>query len=182
MKRLAPKNNYSEPKVQGPLETNEIDDTDNYQWGALVKTKKPLEREADKELEKNDNATFTDIYISDYTPKSFIVMGNTLSHANNLGKLGGKPAPLGQLGTQWLFAGYRRESVKNYIETGQVVPAKWTGATNSSTSTTPGRGSSGPRPDYSGLFEEFKNAFEKDAEYTGESILEVIQLLQQKYC
>ena len=171
MKRLAPKNNYSEPKVQEPLETNEIDDEPRE---ALVKTKKEL----NKELENNDNATFTDIYISDYTPKSFIVMGNTLSHANNLGKLGGKPAPLGQLGTQWLFAGYRRESVKNYIETGQVVPAKWTGATTSSTA--PSRGSSA-RPDYSGLFEEFKNAFEKDAEYTGESILEVIQLLQQKY-
>ena len=124
-----------------------------------------------KQIEKEEQKTnFSDIYISDYTPKSFIVLGNTLSHANNLRKLGGDIKQLNNMGQQWLFAGYRKASVQKYIDEGVVEPAKWSGESKKN-----------DKVDLNRMFEEFKNAFDKDSEYTGESIIEVIESLKQKY-
>lgn len=119
-------------------------------------------------------APATDIYIVDYTENSFLVMGNTISHSKNLGGLGGTFGPTKKYGVQWLFAGFRKESVKKYIKEGIVEPAKWV-----KKETTQAEKVVDQRMKF--LFEELKGAFDSESEYMGESILNVFKLLEQKY-
>lgn len=182
-KRLAPKNKMpvlppddsdDEPVTKKKM-YKEPDSDDE-----IIVKKTPKKNDSDDETPKNEKpGVYTDIFISDYSPKSFLVLGNTLSHANALGKLGGTHTELRNMGLQWLFAGYKKDSVKKYIEEGIIQPAKWTGPNTWGTkaNASPPAG----QPDLSKIFEEFSGAFDKDAEYTGESVLEVIGLLRNKF-
>lgn len=73
-------------------------------------------KESNKFIFKNKGA----IYIVDYTVNSFIVLGDSLGHSSELGKLGGTWVENLRIGSGWLFAKIRKESVENYIKTGEI--------------------------------------------------------------
>lgn len=62
------------------------------------------------------------IYIEDYTEKSFVVLGNTLEHKDNLRSLGGKwNGNLREGKKGWIYPLKDKEKVELYIETGKVT-------------------------------------------------------------
>ncbi len=127
----------------------------------------------------------TELYIMPYTHRSFVVMGDTLSHSNALTRLGGKYNPGLRIGQGWIFAKVREESVRNYIETGEIVPhvydakdiAKYNQdkADNTPTSATQDIGK------FRKIFSELRQAFDSNEDYEGKSIIEVIYQLEEKY-
>lgn len=75
---------------------------------------------SNKILSKQDFQNKGSLYIVDYTINSFIVLGDSLGHSNELTKLGGTWVDNLKIGSGWLFAKIRKESVENYIKTGEI--------------------------------------------------------------
>jgi hypothetical protein len=62
------------------------------------------------------------IYIEDYTEKSFVVLGETKEHKENLKKLGGKwNSKLRDDKAGWIFMMKDKSIVQDYIDSGKVV-------------------------------------------------------------
>lgn len=60
----------------------------------------------------------TEIYIENYTEKSFVVLGDTRPHKENIKKLGGKwNSRLKDNKMGWIFPMSKRDSVEKYINT-----------------------------------------------------------------
>ena len=60
----------------------------------------------------------TEIYIENYTEKSFVVLGDTRPHKENIKKLGGKwNSRLRDNKMGWIFPMSKRDSVEKYINT-----------------------------------------------------------------
>jgi len=60
----------------------------------------------------------TDIYIENYSEKSFVVLGETKPHKENIKKLGGKwNSRLRNNKMGWIFPMSKRDSVEKYINT-----------------------------------------------------------------
>lgn len=58
----------------------------------------------------------TEIYIEDYTEKSFVVLGDTKPHKDNIKKLGGKwNSRLRDNKMGWIFSMSKKDSVEEYI-------------------------------------------------------------------
>lgn len=128
-----------------------------------------------------------DMFIMEYSPKSIVVMGETLDHSKELSALGGKYTQL-RMGMGWLFAKIRQESVENYINTGEVVPYQYTQADRDrfAARNEAAKKASNPSPGLDKkmlrkLFKEFREAFDEDEEYDGTSIIEVIYQLEERY-
>lgn len=67
----------------------------------------------------------TEIHIEDYTEKSFVVLGDTKPHKDNIKKLGGKwNSRLRDNKMGWIFPMSKKESVEEYIsdfhKTGEI--------------------------------------------------------------
>jgi len=147
-KRLAPKNTEPErPKSPEP------------------------ERPKSPVLNKSKSIKHSDINIVPYTAKSFIITGETLNHSEVLTTLGGKycVSLKNYSGGAWLFAKYKEQSVKKYLETGEIEQAVYNGSAKTINS------------DYSKVFREFKNAFDPDETYQGSEIFSIIHQLEKKY-
>lgn len=117
----------------------------------------------------------TDLYITDYSAKSFVVMGDTLSHSGALTTLGGTFNPNLKIGNGWIFAKIRKQSVENYIDTGDIVPYVYTNQDKSKYNTP------APNAQLRAIFKEFRYAFNADEQYEGISIINVIYQLEEKY-
>lgn len=89
------------------------------------------------------------IYIEDYTEKSFVVLGETREHKENLKKLGGKwNSKLRDDKAGWIFMMKDKSIVQDYIESGKVV------TTNINSTTIPI--TSSQKQEYQELLEEIK--------------------------
>jgi hypothetical protein len=126
-----------------------------------------------------------ELTIVPYTEKSIVVMGDTSSHINALGELGGKYTNL-RIGMGWLFAKVREDSVREYIETGEVKPFVYSNEAKERFEKA--RAEESPPPDkvvaeetlYK-LFRELRGAVDAEDDYEGGSILEVIHQLEERY-
>ena len=71
--------------------------------------------------------TIEDLYINDYSPKSFVMRGDTKSYKETLKKLGGKynsrlkdeNSPTG-VSPGWIFPKTKKEDVEQFLEKGQI--------------------------------------------------------------
>jgi len=67
----------------------------------------------------------TDIYIEDYTPKSFVVLGNTKIYKEDIKRLGGKfNQNLSGNRVGWIFPISLKDQVSNWISGDEKVPEK----------------------------------------------------------
>lgn len=74
----------------------------------------------------------TEIHIENYTEKSFVVLGDTKPHKDNIKKLGGKwNSRLRDNKMGWIFPMSKKESVEEYIrdfqKTGEIKQIQGTG-------------------------------------------------------
>jgi len=127
-----------------------------------------------------ENTLGEDLYISQYTDKSFVVLGNTLNHSKALVSLGGSYNTGLRIGQGWVFAKFRQESVEKYIKTGEVVPYDY---------------SKSDKFNYNQkqvivkddtdkiklIFNELRNAFDLNNDYEGSSIIDVINQFEAKF-
>tara|TARA_B100000035_G_scaffold312990_1_gene325678 strand:- start:1443 stop:1835 length:393 start_codon:yes stop_codon:yes gene_type:complete len=67
----------------------------------------------------------TDIFIEDYTPKSFVVLGNTKIYKEDIKRLGGKfNQNLSGNRVGWIFPISLKEQVSNWISRDEKIPEK----------------------------------------------------------
>ena len=91
------------------------------------------------------------IYIEDYSDKSFVVLGETREHKDNLKKLGGKwNSKLRDDKAGWIFMMKDKSTVEDYIKSGKVVEKLSTTISQSSSS------SQSPSSFTQELFDEIK--------------------------
>ena len=110
------------------------------------------------------------LIVSNYTEKSVVVTGDTISHSNELKKLGGKYNPNLKIGPGWIFSKTREPIIQKYIETGEIEPYKPIAAPKSDSFS------------FTHIFEDLKNAFKDDEDYNGKDVLETIRKIEEKYC
>ena len=115
-----------------------------------------------------------ELQIIDYTEKSFVVVGDTLTHSNALGTLGGKYNMNLRIGKGWIFSKMRKESVEKYIATGVIEPYVYDKSAY-------GKKQAVDKDTVKKIFREFREAFDPDAEYEGEVVLDVISQLEKKW-
>lgn len=73
------------------------------------------------------------IYIEDYSDKSFVVLGETREHKDNLKKIGGKwNSKLRDDKAGWIFMMKDKATVEEYIKSGKVVSATISQSSSSS--------------------------------------------------
>lgn len=144
-------------------------------------TKKRLARKLDDSIVDYDQVeppqkqeATGELQIINYTDRSIVVIGDTLSHSNALGTLGGKFNPNLRVGQGWIFAKMREDSVRKYIETGEIEPYVYDKAAYNKKPAL-------NKETLQKLFREFREAFDADEEYEGESIMDVIQQLEDKW-
>ena len=121
-----------------------------------------------------------ELTITPYSERSFIVMGSgTHDHSEALVSLGGKYTQL-RIGTAWLFPKIKQETVQHYIDTGEVKPYVYSQSDKD-------RFERRNIPDFDikqklrEIFKEFRDAFDKDEDYEGASIIDVIDQLEEKH-
>lgn len=121
-----------------------------------------------------------ELTITPYSERSFIVMGSgTHDHSDALVSLGGKYTQL-RIGTAWLFPKIKQETVQHYIDTGEVKPYVYSQSDRD-------RFDRRNNPDFDikqklrEIFKEFRDAFDKDEDYEGISIIDVIDQLEEKH-
>lgn len=113
------------------------------------------------------------LVVTDYTDKSIVVTGDTISHSTSLKQLGGSFNPKLRCGAGWIFSKARKESVENYIKTGVVEPFIFDKNSFKKED----------NKDAENLVKTFrmlKDAFNDDEEYDGETVLDVIQKIENK--
>ena len=127
----------------------------------------------------------TDLYIIPYTERSIVVMGDTLNHSNALVTLGGKYNTNLRIGQGWIFAKVREDSVRQYIETGEIHPYVYSREDQAKFEKKPNneaaRESGVSEQQLRKLFREFRDAFDVDEEYEGSSIIDVIYQLEEHH-
>jgi len=69
-------------------------------------------------------SSITNITISDYSEKSFVVRGDTEKHKEALKILGGKWNALLRDGSGWIFPSTKKDEVKKWKETGDAPQSK----------------------------------------------------------
>jgi len=128
------------------------------------------------------------LYITQYSEKSFVVLGDTLNHSEALVRLGGTFNPSLRIGQGWIFSKNREPSVQKYIETGEIEPFRYTQEqqnvfnNNKGMRAEPKRQEPGISVEYlQKMFQEFREAFDPTEDYEGESIISVIDQLREKY-
>jgi hypothetical protein len=120
------------------------------------------------------------LFITPYTDKSFVVLGETLEHTKALTQLGGKFNPSLKMGAGWIFSNLRQDSVRKYIDTGEIVPYVYT-EQDKAKYTTQNKKVDNNNIQLKVLFEELCEAFDPKCEYEGGDIIDVIKKFQQKY-
>ena len=120
----------------------------------------------------------SELYIIHYSPKSFVVLGETLDHTDALMRLGGKYTELRNLSNKgWLFAKIREESVKKYINTGEIEPYVYSKEDRAKFE----KQKEDPELKIKKIFRELKEAFDIGADYEGVAILDVIAQFEKQY-
>jgi hypothetical protein len=184
-KRLAKKNTAtvtSQLSTHDYIHTNDIDHDSN----VIIQDINPLP------LYTQSNTR--DIVILPLTEKSFLVKGNLLDHGSKLVELVGKYAPEKE---GYIFANFRKQSVEHYINTGEVKPYQYTdeqkrtfsqsihkstpSSYTSSTSSTVSKERTWSLFQLKTIFQEIRDAFESDSYYQGDSILDVMTQIEEKY-
>ncbi len=126
----------------------------------------------------------TDLYILNYTERSFVVMGDTLNHSNALVTLGGKYNTNLRIGNGWIFAKVREPSVLKYIETGEVEPyvySKEDQARFEKRAAENAESNGITEQHLRKIFQEFREAFDTNEDYEGHSIIDVIYQLENRH-
>lgn len=139
--------------------------------GIEKNTKKRLARKIQSSTPQNESI---DLQIIDYTDKSIVVVGDTLTHSNALGTLGGKFNMNLKCGKGWIFSKMRKESVEKYINTGEIEPYVYDKSAYT-------KKPIANKDVLQKLFREFREAFDADKDYEGENILDVINQLEEKW-
>jgi len=122
----------------------------------------------------------SNLIITPYTEKSFVVLGNTLDHADALTQLGGSYNSNLRIGPGWIFAKIREKSVKYYIETGEIKKYEYSNEEKEKYRTSPNTVNTN-KVELKKLFGELRNAFKEDCDYEGKDIVELIIKFEQKY-
>ena len=76
------------------------------------------------------DAQLSEMNITDYGEKAFVVGGNTKPFKDNLKKLGGRFNPKLETGPGWIFSNKYRTNVDTYLSTGTVTEAEFRNRTN----------------------------------------------------
>jgi hypothetical protein len=126
------------------------------------------------------NTTFVDrsgLQLLSVSEKAFVVINYKAAHCDALAKLGGK-LTWTKVAQQegYMYANFRRPSVENYIKTGEITVQKYEGPTDTNRFQKPVDASM-----LKLMFQDFKDAFDADSEYDGQSIIDVIDQLEKKY-
>lgn len=122
------------------------------------------------------------LFIIDYSDKSFIVKGDdTLKLSKDLENLGGKYVSL-NIGYEWLFASIRKESVELYIKTGTIKRYEYSKEEIKKFNTNDNNCRSYyNNSKMTSFFNEFRNCFDIDKNYSGKEIFKTINYLQEYY-
>jgi hypothetical protein len=118
------------------------------------------------------------LIITPYTDKSFVILGETLEHSTALGQLGGKYNPNLKIGPGWIFSKVREDTVRNYIQTGEIKPYVYTMEDKAKYNKYKQNDNS---VQLKMIFEDLFSAFDSNCEYEGNDIIDVIKKVQQKY-
>jgi len=118
-----------------------------------------------------------ELIISDYTSKSFIVMGDTIPHSSALTILGGQYTQI-KIGNAWLFSMARKPSVELYIETGEIMPYQYPSNSGNGAQSKPVFDF---RKIFNAFFSEGISAFDPDSDYVGRDVKHTVSLLEEKY-
>lgn len=124
----------------------------------------------------------TDICIIPYTERSIVVMGDTLNHTSALTKLGGRyNVGLRGIGQGWIFSKIKEQSIRNYMETGEVVPYKYTEEDKIRFEKRSEIRSVLTIEQCRALFKEMKTAFVLSCDYSGSSVMDVTYQFVNKW-
>lgn len=125
----------------------------------------------------------TNLFITPYTERSFVVMGDTIDHSNALVALGGKYNTGLRIGQGWIFAKVREESVQKYIDTGEIEPYVYSKEDqNKFEQRNGGSGGGGiGEKQLRTIFRELREAFDTNEDYEGTSIIDVIYQLEERH-
>ena len=152
----------------------------------------------------NDSSHFPayDIHIIQYSPKCIVVYGDVLKHSNALLQLGGKyncgldtmRVPMGK---GYIYSKFRQEIVEHYIQTGEIKKFEYDEKTKqqfqkkkieeNSTIHASGKPTSTTKSrmwslnEIRSILKEMREAFEDDGYYQGDSIIDVIDQIEEKY-
>jgi|SRR3972149_7081259 len=112
------------------------------------------------------------LFKTKYSDKSFVVTGDIQTHANELGRLGGKFNPSLRGGAGWIFPSFRETSVAEYINTGTITRAP---------SQPKGRTEPSGNVQLRQVFEDLQGAFSDGNDYSGEDVISAINEIKTKY-
>lgn len=141
-----------------------------------MSTRKRLSKPIQNEVEDLENLTQdnTELIFTPYSEKSFVITGSkTIEHSKALVDLGGKFNHSLRVGPGWIFSKTREESVRKYIQTGEIIPYVW----NKEQFVKEKR----KAVHNNDMFNELRNAFDLSLTYKGNDIISVIDKIEQKY-
>jgi hypothetical protein len=159
-KRFAKKNEYYESSE------NSGSDSSGENAETLERTNHQIEISGETKDKLSD-----ELIISNYTERSIVVTGDTISHSKALKELGGSFNPKLRVGAGWIFSKARKESIENYIKTGEIKPHVFDKSKFEAQKSV----------DVKKIFKTLYGAFEADAEYDGEDVLETIKQVERKF-
>lgn len=133
------------------------------------------------QMQKPGPQSPAELFILQYTPKSIVVMGNTLSHSDALVSLGGTYNTGLKIGPGWVFAKIREESVQKYIDTGLVEKYVYSNTEKSkwnkvNTPAPPTQAVDNKK--LHTIFQQMRDAFDPNEEYDGHNIIDVVNQLE----
>lgn len=175
------------------IESKRLAKANDLPYGAGFTENVYIDSDSDEPLPHNTNVSGTpDIFILPLSEKSFIVKGNILEHGSKLTELVGKYSSDKE---GYIFANFRKPSVLHYISTGEVIPYKYTEeqkrqyiqtthvskSTPNSVSNTCSKERVWTMFQLKSIFQEIRDAFDADSYYKGESVIDVMNQIEEKY-
>jgi hypothetical protein len=160
-------------------------------WVPLAKTAQHSSQSSPSKKSQS-KSDLRDLTIVDYSDKAIAVIGDIITHSNELTDLGGLFNPKLKCGAGWIFSKKKRDVVQKYIDTGEVTlqtkqDYKSSAPSSSSSSTYAAQKASSvaapvttpvdARAQINKTLLKLKKAFDADADYTGSSIHDVIDQL-----
>ena len=119
-----------------------------------------------------------DLFLIDYSDKSFIVNGNdTLKYSEDLVKLGGKYIYL-NIGYNWLFSLPRKKSLEKYIKTGVIEKFEYSKEEIKKFKL---QNNNYNFNNINSFIMELKNCFKENEFYEGKNIINTILQLEDYY-
>jgi len=196
------------------VDTQESTTMDKYKRLARVKRSDDKQQNSIN-IEEHSRPSNIDLMVIPYSEKSFVVQGDLMNHGSALTELGGKYNIYLKCGAGYIFNIHRKESVENYIDTGDIKPFVYNdemkkkymqtenekhaintqlksvvyqdSETQETMSNIQVKQLRKPKErvwtilELRGILKEIRDAFEVDSYYQGDSIIDVLEQIEEKY-